>query len=130
MSKPRMQITIDVVGGDERVTIRDDAGSEKVVTGFAMFGASEAGELYVFSWGRANNAAHAVSEGLACACNRGDEWYQAFYRCLLAHMVKITGIEPHRGQHVTVEDVLERWEKEDKAKAVSEVANKEPKDWN
>jgi hypothetical protein len=126
-----MTITIEVVGGEERVKISDSAGNEKSVNGFAMFGSNpDSGELYVFSWGFAHAAAHAVSEGLTAACNRGDEWYQSFYRCLLSHMVSKTGGTHPPGQTLDAEEVLRRWEKEDQAKADAEVKHKEPKDWN
>jgi hypothetical protein len=112
-----LTITIEVTGGDPTVSIRDDAGNEKKVTGFVMFGFSPTrDELYGFSWGNAREAAKAVVEVVARACNAGDGWMQEFYQTLLGQFIKSTGVLPPGVQEITPEEALARWGKEDEAK--------------
>ena len=117
---PSLTITIEVNGGERTVTVKDSAGNEKKVSGFVMFGFSPTtNELYGFSWGSPGDAAKAVVEVVARACNAGDGWIQEFYRLMLGRFIKSTGVIPDGAQIITPEEALARFEKKE-----------DPQSWN
>lgn len=126
-----LTITIEVTGGDPVVKIKDSGGTEKTVTGLALFGMRpDSGEFYGFSWGCPDHVAQSVSEIMAQAFNRGDEWYIEFYRALLAQMVKRTGVAPPGAKFIEADDLLKRWEAEDATKAAAVPESEDPTKWN
>lgn len=129
-----LTITIEVEGGNPVVTVKDSAGNEKKVTGLVLFGFSPTrDELYGFSWGEPGDASKAVVEVIARACNGGDSWMVKFYRSLLERFIRATGVMPANAKEVTPEEVLRRWDAEDKKKPAERcpcAEEKGDKKWN
>ena len=108
----KMTITIEVEGGNPQATIRcNDA--VYVVDGLALFADSDIeGNLFSFWWNRPGPAARAVVRSCAAAINQADEWATQFYRAMLRGFCQCT--QETRQNEVTAEEVLARWEKENK----------------
>jgi hypothetical protein len=105
----KFTITIEVEGGTNTAVLRDSSGNEKTVHGLALFAQAPYGtDLYTFCWGESREAARALVEGLAQATNRGDSFYQAFYKEMLRALCARTGTNPN-AKEITAEELEKQW---------------------
>jgi len=117
----KLIITIEVVDGIEKIILTDNIGNEKHLNGIMIIGGSLLySEHYMVGMGKPSEIALSFGEGLAQAIKyeitMGDGFYTAFYNCLLAEMIRRTGNKPNK-QEVDGDEVLSRWEEEDKTEA-------------
>jgi hypothetical protein len=118
MTKNRkFTITIEVEGGTHNITVKDDGGNEKKCKSIVLAaGCAEGREIYTFAWGHPKEAAWALGEGLSQA--QGDDWWASFINCHCRDMALRT---MPIGEPTTVENIKERWDKEDIEHAVEEA---------
>jgi|SRR3972149_1294884 len=120
----KLVIEIEVIDGEERITLTDNIGNVKKLDGvFVVGGSLLYSEHYMLGIGKPSEIALAFGEGLSRAIERelhmGDSYYSTFYKCLLAEMVRRTGGKANMKQG-DAEEVLDRWNKEDKDKCKCE----------
>lgn len=115
-------ITITPVPKSEDCVIRTSDGQEFTVRGLALFADGGDKQLFTYWWNSPKVAACGCVRAFAEAIRRGDMFAQTFYKCLLAGLVSITGCGEK--QRIDAEDLLRRWDAEDKYKAVQEKPEK------
>lgn len=113
----KLTVTIEVDSETREITIRDDAGNERRLRSAIVFGGdAEAGEFYLFAWGASADAAWAFKQGLIHAEESGDPAYRNFYRQCACHIAQ--AVSPGASaKDADAEEVLERWEAEDRRKS-------------
>ncbi len=111
--KKTLTIKIEADGEKEEITITDD-DNEKKFKGAMVVGVSHfTDDFYMAGIGDPREVAYAFGEGLARGLAHdemiGDNWYEAFYKCLFCEMAKRTGIRPEN--EITAEEALKKFEK-------------------
>lgn len=107
----KFKITIEVEGGKHYVKVEDDAGNVKEGNACVIsVGNTETRELYLFAWGHPKDATWSLTEGMAQS--QGNPWWDGFISSLCRDMamrtVNMDNVRPN--------DLLERWEEEDRKK--------------
>lgn len=110
----RLVITIEVDPEGREITVKDEVGNIRPVKSIVVFGGdAEQGILYLFGRGSAADAAWAYKEGFLHANECGDAPFKSFYKQCACHIVQCLCPGAFR-REVEPEDVLERWEGEDR----------------
>lgn len=121
MAKKTLTILVEVEDGKPEIHITDDAENKKVLEGLFLVGyGPHTQDFYMFGIGDHWSTARAFGEGLARSIDqekaRGDGWYVAFYKSLLAELMLRTGTRPAHQQETTAKEIKEKWDGEDAAK--------------
>jgi len=108
----KLTITITIDPEAEEITVRDDAGSERVLRSIMLFGGdAERGRFYGFGWGSSADAAWAYKEGLRHAIENDDPYYRSFYKQCACQIVQAFDPDAFR-READPWKLLDRWEEE------------------
>jgi hypothetical protein len=86
----KFTIKIEVDPGEKKITIEDNEGNSKIVSGVALFGGMpDDNAYYLFGWGNSSSAAWAYGKGYAHAWNLDDPYYRNFFKGCAQNIARI-----------------------------------------
>lgn len=107
-----MKIEIDVEASKKEITIKDDAGNERLVKSVLVCGGdAESGRFYLFGWGSSSDAGWALAHSLRAT---NDPFYKRVFNHFMQWIAAWLGFNTKDKNIVDPEEVLKRWEDEDK----------------
>lgn len=118
----QLSIQIDIDTGKKEIKIKDNSGNEHNLKGISVVGGDfESGEFYIFAEGSASDVGWALAHGYKWSLmskHPVGKYYKRIYLHFLQWIATFYGWT--MGTEITGNDLLEKWTKEDIAKAVEE----------
>lgn len=116
-------IKIEVDSTKKDIHITDDAGNEKHLQSVILCGGdATTREFYLFGWGAASDAAWALANSFRMT---QDPFYKKVFIHFTQWVAQFLGLDTKQKNIVEGEELVDRWDKEDKEKA-----EKDRNKWN